>query len=358
MRTLLLASVLVLIRTAVAQPIIETDIDHDAQPPQYVLVIHPLQTTLYGPDLPGALVGARVAGLTGPWRSDPLWAIPAVLGMGIDMANYRKQGISANAAVDELAARFDYFGETRRALDSLDVEMDWPVSPIFDIDFRSPLDGGGWYVEKHAKRVLGETGADAVIFLHFVYFMSPDLLQVRTVASMKTYHAPRKKKERFVETTRHFEYLSPRVGDVCRRWEAGQRERVAAYMERTYQDKLTEYPHNRAAYTKDRELALKAIADSVIMPPAMVFTNCWPDDTLTEALRLGIAELVEMIRADHGLLVPNSDRAGTKVSFAGLSLKGKPRKFKGLLMYENQRADVVRLNNGDVYSVPKSPGSP
>ena len=358
MRTLLLASVLVLIRTAHAQPIIETDIDHDARPPQYVLVIHPLQTTLYGPDLPGALVGARVAGFTGPWRTDPLWAIPAVLGMGIDMANYRKQGISANAAVDELAARFDYFGETRRALNSLNIEMDWPISPIFDIDFRSPLDGGGWYVEKHAKRVLGETGADAVIFLHFVYFMSPDLLQVRTVASMKTYHAPRKKKERFVENTRHFEYLSPPVNDVCRRWEAGQRERVAANIERIYQDKLTEYPHNRTAYTKDRELALKAIADPVIMPPAMVFTNCWPDDTLTEALRLGIADLVEMIRADHGLLMPNSNRAGTRVTFVGLSLKGKPRKFKGLLMYENQRAEVVRMNNGDVYSVPKSPGSP
>lgn len=358
MRLFLLFLILLSAQVVLAQSIIDSDIDDEIGSEQFVLVVHPLQTTLYGPNLPtSSWVNSEMAGLSGLWESSPAWLIPGLVGMGVQISNFRDYEFSADTAVDKHAARFDYFGETMEALKTLSTVQGWAEEPIYDIEFSSSLDGG-WRSDDDAEQVYRSTGAGNIAFLHFAFFISPDLLQVRIITDMKTYKAPRGKTARTAIVKKRLEYLGAPVDAACKMWKPGARAEVVQNIEQIYQEKMAAYPHNEKAYAKDRKLALKSIKDPTIMPPALVLANCWSNDSLHSALRLGISNVVDMLLADFGTPVADTPRAGEKISFESLNLKGKRQRLRGVVIYESGINIVVRLKGGDIYSVPKIPGSP
>lgn len=328
-----------------AQPIIESDNDDQIGSEQFVLIVHPLQTTLYGPDLSTSMAGTEGAA----WLSQLLFP-------EFDVSKLRDYEISTDFVVDKHAARFDYFGETIEALETISTVQGWSEKPIYDIEFSSSLDGG-WRTDDDAEQVYRSTGAGNIVFLHFVFFISPDLLQVRIITDMKKYEAPRPGAPKTVIVKKRFEYLGAPVDATCRMWKPGARAELVQEIERIYQEKMTAYPQNEKAYTKDRKLALKSIKDPTIMPPALVLANCWSIDSFHSAVRLGISDVMDMLLTDFGTPVPDTPRAGEKISFEGLNLKGKRLRFRGAVMYESGVNIVVRLKGGDVYSVPTAPGS-
>lgn len=344
-------SILLLAGVVQAQAIVESDIDHESFSQRSVLMVHPIQTTLYGPEISSPTGGTGMAGLSGMWKDSPAWLLPGLADIGIQISNFRNRHISAAAAVDELAMQFNFFEETDDALKLLESDKHWLMPPVYTINFSSSL-SGGWVAESDARRAFRASPAGKAVFLHFVYFMSPDLLQVRVVADMKVFMKPRSESAMMHAMTRRFEFMSQPVKTECSQWKRGQRDKVLEEVERKYHDKLSAFPHNKKAYTQDYKLALKSLRDPVTMPPIMVFANCWPADSLPTALRTGILNIVAMIRADFNPPAQDALEEETRTSFEGLTLNGRHKTFRGVLIGKSGSHSVVRLKNGDVYSVP------
>ena len=349
-------SILLVAGAVHAQAIIESDIDYENASGPAVLIVHPVQTTLYEQGFSSPREGNTMAGLSSLWKDSPAWLLPGLVEIGVQISNFRDRNISANAAADQLATRFDYFGETDDALKVLGSDEHWLLPPIYDIAFGSSLNGG-WTAESDAKRIFRDGPSEKAVFVHFIYFMSPDLLQVRVVADMKVIRRHASASATMQTMTRRFEFMSRPLNAECSQWEHGQRDKVLAEIERKYGDRLSAFPQNKKAYRQDYKLALRSIKDPVIMPPMMVFANCWPDDSLSTALRTGIVDVVAMIRADFNTSVRITPREEMKMSFEGFTLKGRRKTFRGTLIGESGLQSIVRLKNGDVYSVPTDPDS-
>jgi len=139
-----------------------------AQDPDRIdVVVHPVQTTLYGADA----LESRV--------------------------------------MNAPATSFDFRGETMRIVEQLDDSGNWETSSLHELAFVEVPDRKFRSKRIATQLLRDDDTTDVAMMLDFLFFVSPDHRQVRLVAGLRTYTVRRGRHYAIEKLTRRYEYLSP-----------------------------------------------------------------------------------------------------------------------------------------------------
>ncbi len=315
------------------------------------LVLQPPQWHLEGP---------------APFRTDPKpgsWGVSQFLGtpnyldiaslaLAIDTITQVNKflDLDENEGVDpltRLGGRFDYEGMVVNGLYRVDQDSDWYINDVSIIDY-------GKFANRYSRSIFGTfRELDYIVFLDFTYFISPGFDQVRLIVDTRRYRARPNSKLRAENIgARSYEYLSASHGDVLRPWHPGEKEALIDEIESSYADKLARFPHNKAAYDKERKALLAAVSDRDVVLPVTGIAESWTREQLHHEIRLATDHIVAMIRDDLRTIGFRSKRSGKRVTIPGYDRNGKQKKFKGYVVSNNETHTVYQVDGGNLYSAP------
>lgn len=306
------------------------------------LLMRPVQLDLMGPDPfdKPSIFGFRDIG----------WAIGAIGGVlaGVAIDNAIEHANSTHGmdkAARPLGDGFNFREAIHDKISRLDLETDFDIAEVHEQKF----EGTG---KPLSRWIMNRTDADYVLCLQPTYFISPRLDQLRFVVEVRLYTEIDVVNEVTGPYERYYEYLSPSRGELLRPFRDGEKAALIESVNRYFDQKTEQFPHNRKAYGKDRRQALKALNGSDTILPEMAILEGWPGDSIQIELQLATDNVMALVHAD--LMDPYATMPEDTEyhEFAGLDLKGRPATFKGHEIGTQGANTVYRDPEGNVYSVP------
>lgn len=312
--------------------------------PLVMLYFYPLQEHMEGPnpDLNLSYPGISPVGYL---VSPTAWGI----GLAIDIARtynaYRKHNYIEEPLSELESFDFDFEAETTRRLEDLDRDANWQVLEIEELDFVGKQ-------KNRSKRIFRKTDARYALYVKTVYFVSPDLAQIRVLLTAALFR--RTQHESVVDRmmTRNYQYLSRSRGDLMRPWHEGEKEKVIRKLEELYGTSIAEDPENAAEIAEERDNIVDQVRKRDVILPFIAIAEGWPGDTMEQELQVGADAVFGMLSTDLRDINPRFDKDGKRLKFVALDPVGKSTKLKGYAVESGGPNSIFRIKNGDMYSVP------
>jgi len=190
------------------------------------------------------------------------------------------------------------------------------------------------------------------LFFETVYFVSPELNQIRLVCTAKAYRYHPKYTQPPRIFDRNYEYLSSSRSVVLRPFHEGEKEAMIAEIEDGFAYLVERYPANLEAYEEDRKATLKFLKRRDVIPPAMAMAEGWPGMALQDELQRATDHMLFMLQQDLKNIGSPIPKVGDYIRFNGLDSLGKPDKLKGYFVSTLGPNTIYRDKKGDMYSVP------
>lgn len=299
-----------------------------------LIVLTPVQEKMFG---------------TVPTDDSTLRDIIPLVGDYIDAAITYSRSTSDAAAfvrgVGEEANQFDYKETVLTCIENLAANVNWQIIDMSIYKFSGSK-------KRLSDRAFKNYEADVLLLMHFVYFITPGLDQIRAQVSVDALYKPSQTGESEYLFSRKYEYLSASQGDLFRPFHAGEKEAMIEAIENDYQRKVQEFPNNRRAYRKDRNRALAALKDREDILPVMALSEGWQGDSFFAGLRLATDRIREMLEMDWLTTAADLPEDPENVTFEGFDQKGKPEVFEGYVVGSHGTNTIYRDDKGNMYSVP------
>lgn len=315
----------------------------DAAPPELHIVVHPAQEELRGPDpfddqsLLGFVELGMLSGTLGP----------IIAGAALDAAlEHSSNDADRQAALTRVDRDFfDFRAAILDRVKEFGSDSAIRIAEIHEHDFSDTKSATIRWLHKNL-------GADHVVLIEPVYYISPMLDQARLVIDVQYYRAHRYTDLNDRVFRRKYEYLSPSRGELFRPWRAGEKAELIATVEVQFAQKSARYPKNRKAYEKDRSTAIDILERNDRILPGMALNEGWPGDALAREFQTATDRLMDLIKADLRDLSAQPPTQPTYVEFAALEPEGEPTRYSGYVIGAHDSQTVYRDQDGNVYSVP------
>ena len=111
--------------------------------------------------------------------------------------------------MDAPATSFDFRGETMKIVERLDDSGNWKISSLRELAFVEEPDRNLKSKRIATQLIRDDDTTDAAMMLDFLFFVSPDHRQASLVARLRTYTVRHGRHSAIEKLTRRYEYLSP-----------------------------------------------------------------------------------------------------------------------------------------------------
>ena len=247
--------------------------------------------------------------------------------------------------LQSVLGQFDFESATKNMLATVEVNSNWVAWETEERESFFSLRGS-------AKRAFRQTPVDYVLGFATTYFLSPGLDQVRLIADIRLYKRPSGAQTPRPLFTRHYEYVSPSVGEVVRPFHDGEKEALAAEIEEQYDRLSTENPANAAENAKEKARVLERLAGRKVIPPGQAIREGWPDGSMARALRLASRHVEHMMSMDLRILRGPAPESGERIRFEALDRQGDPDRKRGYRIGTLDGNTIYRDNKRNYYSLP------
>ena len=249
--------------------------------------------------------------------------------------------------LESVVGRFDFESSTKNMLATVEVDSNWVA---WETEERKSF----FSLRGNAKRAFRETPIDYALGFATTYFLSPGLDQVRLIANIRLYKRPSGRQTPRALFTRHYEYLSPSVGEVLRPFREGEKEALAAKIEEQYDRLSTENPGNAAENAKEKAQLLQRLARREVIPAGQAIREGWPDGSMARALHQAGRQVGHMMSMDLRILRGPAPEGDERVRFEVLDEDGDPDRKRGYRISSFDGNAIYRDDKRNYYSVPES----
>ena len=356
---LLLTSVLLLhlgISASLADPIVETDIDHNSIEIRQVYVIaQPPQTTLMGSrsDLPLEPVPGRYGQIQLISEVDKLVLSGAAVAIQTALVLADKRRYEAGQNEDPMPDLYIDFAKLNKTLlSNLDTNSDWELAYFDQISFydRSTRSTS---LKKPVRRLLEDPAVDSVVAFRTTYFLAPGLNRVRILVHSRV--STRKSNSsalRYFDRT--YEYVSAPEGVAMRPWHVGEREERIVAVEEAYQEGIAKHPENARLYGRERDAAMKFLESSSTIPPGQAIAEFWTAQRIADAYAAGSSALNEVIRRDLARLMKVDYPKSKFRRVDHYDLDGQEKRIRVREVGAIGSHVVLRDKDGSIFVLPES----
>lgn len=338
-----------IVETVSSGPYMESD---DSNIAILILLQHP-QPALLGPDALEIQRDRPRDTYQDTWGRSAIWRLIGQTREGQRRVTAVGTDLSAQDVFDDLVARFDFVGATLDSVAQYDMGSNWSIQGINRTDFIG-RESGKWLDDRLVRQLLYRSDADGVMAARYTYFMSPNLRQVRLVAELRLHlRAERDPGKYYMALKRRYEYLAPAHESGLREWQADEKDAFKRTIERDYEDRTLEYPHNKAAYRKDRNDVLAELRrdpEYILLPDGML--EAWSRGDLHDALTLAAERMARMIRTDLSQLPANDLVEGRMLTITGLQPDGDLKRMRARVFFRDGANTVYQTGGGNLYSIP------
>lgn len=358
LRFLTMAAALAVMQAGWAQTIVQTDSDipytetDEGRLALLILLQHP-QPALLGPDALKIQRDRPRDSYQDSWGRSAIWRMIGQTHEGRRRVVAVGTDLSATDVFDELVVRFDYVGATVDSLAQYGTGSNWSIRDIKRTNFIGGK-SGKWLDGRLVRQMFSRSDADGVMSVRYTYFMSPNLRQVRLVAELRLHlRAARDPRKYYLAIKRRYEYLAPPHKHGLRTWQDGEKAAFERTIERDYEDRTEQYPHNKAAYRDDLndiQAELRRDPDYILLPDGML--EAWSQDELHGALAFAAERMATMIRTDLSDVPADELVEGRMLTITGLQADGDLKRIRAREFFRDGANTVYQTGGGNLYSIP------
>ncbi|MEM1261353.1 MAG: hypothetical protein AAGH76_03075 [Pseudomonadota bacterium] len=239
------------------------------------------------------------------------------------------------------------------------------------VNYRETVDvessGSGWSVistgevsadtdtRDTVEKILEDSNVTAVAVLSGNYQLVPTLDQVSVSITQDIYRRPDKSSTRLrPDTTKVFQYLSPRHPVDYRSFVAGEKELLKTSITTQYEQAIATQPDEEKTLRKALEEELDELDESETVPDDVAIAETWNGDLLIKYLEQSKQHLRFMVEYDwNERVVPETDKESLQEYFV-VNDFGVNAKVKGRYIGMLDSNTIYRAQYGAIHSVPSA----